>query len=61
MHPEIIRHYQVAGLSIQQMDMLFLSFMLIYMNRQESQLDEFLSLDSDAEFMHYRKPVLMSI
>lgn len=36
MQPGTNGHYQVAGLSIQQTYMEFLSFMLIYMNRQES-------------------------
>lgn len=36
LQPGTYGHYQLAGLSIQQMYMEFLSYMLIYMNRQES-------------------------
>lgn len=36
LQPGTYGHYQLAGLSIQQMYMAFLSFILIYMNRQES-------------------------
>jgi len=39
-------HYQLAGLSIQQTYMEFLSFMLIYMNRQESLFNGLVSFDN---------------
>ena len=45
MQPGTNGHYQVAGLSIQQTYMEFLSFMLIYMNRQESLFNGLVSLD----------------
>lgn len=45
LQPGTYGHYQLAGLSIQQMYMEFLSFMLIYMNRQESLFNGHESLD----------------
>jgi hypothetical protein len=45
MQPGTNGHYQLAGLSIQQTYMEFLSFMLIYMNRQESLFNGLVYLD----------------
>ncbi len=44
-------HYQLAGLSIQQMYMELLSYMLIYMNRQESLFNGLVSLDDATSFI----------
>jgi hypothetical protein len=46
LQPGTYGHYQLAGLSIQQMYMEFLSFMLIYMNRQESLFNGLVSFDN---------------
>lgn len=51
LHPGTYGHYQLAGLSIQQMYMEFLSFMLIYMNRQESLFNGNVSLDDATAFV----------
>ena len=51
LQPGTYGHYKLAGLSIQQMYMEFLSFMLIYMNRQESLFNGLVSLDDATSFM----------
>jgi len=51
LQPGTYEHYQLTGLSIQQMYMEFLSFMLIYMNRQESLFNGPVSLDDATSFM----------
>jgi hypothetical protein len=45
LQPGTSGHYQLTGLSIQQTYMEFLSFMLIYMNRQESLFNGLVSLE----------------
>jgi hypothetical protein len=54
LQPGTYGHYQLAGLSIQQLYMEFLSFMLIYMNRQESLFNGLITLDDATSFIRIR-------